>query len=227
MNKALINSIKRDFPEDALYISDLLSQINDEVALIIDKYSSNEDKIIFVEELHKIESKIKNIILELDISYGQISIGNLVDENISSEEKINPNYKNYKVDNTIEHSLLEELTHIRPYGFKFVTGEVVGARTWKDVFIRTCEILLKIDEKKFMSFENQTRMNGETRDYFSKDSSNIILPVKILDKIYVTTSMSANGFSELIVLMLKEYGYNVAEYKLYFYADYTPLHRKL
>ena len=226
MNKLLINSIKRDFPEDALYFSDLLSQINDEVALIIDRYSSNEDKILFVEELNEIESKINNIILELDISYGQISMGNLVDENISSEEKINPNYKNYKVDSTIEHSLLEDLTHIRPYGFKFVNGEVVGARTWKDVFVRTCEILLKIDEKKFMSFENATRMNGETRDYFSKDSSNIILPVKILDKIFVTTSMSANGFSELIVLMLKEYDYNVDEYKLYFYADYTPLHRK-
>lgn len=225
MNKLLINSIKRDFPEDALYISDLFSQINDEVGLIIDKYSSDEDKIVFVEQLHEIESKINHVILELDISYGQISIGNLVVD-ISSEEKINPNYKNYRVNNTIEHSLLEELTHIRPFGFKFVTGEIVDARTWKNVFVRTCEILLKIDEKKFMSFENQTRMNGETRDYFSKDSSNIILPIKILDKIYVTTSMSANGFSELIVKMLKEYDYNVDEYKLYFYADYTPLHRK-
>ena len=68
-------------------------------------------------------------------------------------------------------------------------------------------------------------MNGELRDYFSKDSSNIILPIKIMDKIYITTSKSANGYSRLIVKMLKEYDYDIDEYKLYYIADYSPLHK--
>ncbi len=224
--KKLLNSIKREYPENAVYMSKLIGQVQDQVEAIIGKYSLEEDKDIFVEELIEITHIIEEIKNELDINYGQLTMGKVRRESIGEEEKLNPNYENYKVDNTIEHSLFEDLTHIRPYGFKYGTCEIIKAGTWKDVFIKTCEELLKIDEKKFMNFEKLTRMNGELRDYFSTDSSNMILPIKIMNKIYITTSMSANGYSELIVKMLKEYDYDVEKYKLYFSADYSPLHLK-
>ncbi len=222
--KKLLNSIKRDYPEDAIYISKLIGQVQEQVEVIIGKYSLEKDKDIFVEELIEITHIIEEIKNELDINYGQLTMGQVKHEYIGEEERLNPNYENYKVDNTIEHSLLEDLTHIRPYGFKFNNGEIIKVGTWKDIFIKTCEELLKIDEKKFMSFEKLTRMNGDLRDYFSTDNSNMILPIKIMNKIYITTSMSANGYSELIVKMLKEYDYDIEKYKLYFAADYSPLH---
>lgn len=223
--KKLISSIKKDFPEDAIYISNLISEIKNKVEIIIDVYSFEENKDEFIQELTNITKIIEDIKSDLDINYGQLTMGKLRNEKIDAEERLNPNYEQYRVDNTIEHSLLEDLTHIRPYGFRFNNNELILASTWKDIFIKTCEMLLKIDEKKFLSFEKLTRMNGELRDYFSKDSSNMILPIKIMNKIYITTSMSANGYSELIVKMLKEYDYDIDNYKLFFNADYSPLHR--
>lgn len=223
--KELLNSIKKDFPEEAIYISNLISELKNQVEVIIDYYGFEENKDELIEKLIKITNTIEGIKNDLDINYGQLTMGELRNEEIKAEEKLNPNYKKYKVDTTVEHSLFEDLTHIRPFGFKFVVDELIKAGTWKEVFIKTCEILFKIDEKKFMSFERLTKMNGELRDYYSKDSSNMILPVKIMDKIYITTSMSANGYSDLIVKMLKEYEFDIDSYELYFYADYSPLHR--
>lgn len=223
--KKLLNSIKREYPEDAVKISKTINDLKNEVEVIIKKYSKQEDKKVFIEELLQISHKIHEISHDLDINYGQLTMGTIKQDYISDEERQNPNYENYRVDNTIEHSLLEDLTHIRPYGFKFSNYEICKANTWKDIFIKTCELLLTIDEMKFMSFEKLTRMNGELRDYFSTDSSNMIFPIKIMNKIYITTSMSANGYRELIAKMLREYDYPIGIYKLYFYADYSPLHK--
>ncbi len=225
MIKNLLKSIKKDFPEESIYISNLISELKNQVEVIIDAYSFDEDKELFIEELNQINGRIKDIKSELDINYGQLTMGELRNEVVKDEEKQNPNYEKYIVDNTIEHSLLGDLTHIRPYGFKFITDELIHASTWKDVFIKTSEILLQIDEKKFMNFEKLTKMNGELRDYFSTDSSNMILPIKIMNKIYITTSMSANSYSEIIGKMLKEYDFDIEKYKLYFSADYSPLHK--
>lgn len=230
--KNLLNSIKRDFPEDSVYVVETLQQLNDELNSLMGKYenkssnnNANPTYKNILEELLSIKLKINEVINDLDINYGQLIIGNTIDKGISSEQRLSRNYKFYKVDTTLEHSLEENLTHIRPFGFKFLSGDVIESKTWKEIFIKTCEILFNIDEEKFTSFVDKTRMNGEVRDYFSKYDTNIILPVKIMNKVYVTTGMSANGFRDLIIKMLKEYNFNVEDYKLYFAADYSPLHR--
>ena len=221
--KELLHAINKDYPQDAANILYLMIQLKEYLQIVIDKYSLETDKDIFIEELTKIIESIEEVEIETDNNYGQLAMDGLGHENIKLEDKLSPNYEDYKVDNTIEHSLLEDLTHIRPYGFSFIDDKLINARTWKDVFLKTCEILIKIDEEKFMNFENLTRMNGEVRDYFSRDSSNIIDPIKIINKIYITTSMSANGYSEFIVKMLKEYDCDIDKYKLFFFADYSPL----
>lgn len=139
-------------------------------------------------------------------------------------EKDIPNYDEYKVDTTIEHSLNENFTHIRPYGFKFLTDEIIETRTWKEMVIETSEILIKIDEEKFLNFENMPKMNGKKRKHFSIDENDISgEPRKIGDKIYIETNLSSNGARNLIVKMLKQYGYGIKDYKVYFLADYTEI----
>lgn len=73
-----------------------------------------------------------------------------------------------------------------------------------------------------MNFENIPKMNGK-RKYFSKEKNNIREPIEINGKIYIETNMSSNGIRNIIVKMLKNYGYGIKDYKVYFMADYTEI----
>lgn len=80
-------------------------------------------------------------------------------------------------------------------------------------------------QKKFMSFENKTYLNGDTRDYFSKEEDNVDLPYRLSEKVYISTKFDANGFRDLLKDLIKEYGFNVEDFKVYFRADYKALHK--
>lgn len=220
MMKEIIESIKVHLPESSIRISRLLQDLLEEVEFIMENFISEG---YLPDKLDLIYKELEDITEAMKLGYGQL---NLLDgiHRSSSRKNTKPNYKDYEVDNTIAHSLLENFTHIKPYGFKFLDDELFEAKNWKSLYIKACEIFLKLDEKKFMSFENRTYMNGETRDYFSKEKENIDLPVKILDKIYISTRFGANEFRDILIKILKEYDYNVEDFIVYIRADYNPLH---
>ena len=91
--KKLINSIKKDFPEDAIYISNLISELKNKVEIVIDAYSFEENKDEFIQELTNITKIIEDIKSDLDINYGQLTMGELRNEKIDAEERLNPNYE--------------------------------------------------------------------------------------------------------------------------------------
>ncbi|WP_260441043.1 hypothetical protein [Parageobacillus thermoglucosidasius] len=91
--------------------------------------------------------------------------------------------------------------------------------------IKTCEILMEMDEEKFLSFENLETMNGKKRKYFSTDPNGMREPMDIKGKIYVETLMSSNGFRNLVIKLLKEYNLKISDYKIYLRADYSELNQ--
>ena len=108
------------------------------------------------------------------------------------------------MDNEVEHTLYENFTHIRPYGFKINSSELVEVKTWQDMMLKTCEMFLSIDAEKFLRFENNKTMNGKKNKYFSTKKDGLRKPEKVADKIYIETNMSGNSIRNLIVKILKE-----------------------
>ena len=219
--KDIIESIKIHLPESSVKISYILEELLDEIELVMENFIS---KGYLPDQLNNIYEELQNITEEMKLGYGQL---NLLSEPYSSkiEKGKRPNYEDYVVDNTIEHILLENFTHIKPYGFKFLNNELVEAKNWKALYVRACEMFLKLDEDIFLNFENKTIMNGQTRSYFSKEKKNVDNPVKILDKVYINAGFGANEFRDMLMKILKEYNYNVKDFKVYFKADYNPLHK--
>lgn len=218
--KEIIESIKAHLPESSIRIRRLLKDILDEVEFVMEHFIAEG---YLPDKLDNIYKELDGITEDMKLGYGQLNLLDGIRRSTSNKDE-KPNYKDYEVDNSVPHTLLENFTHIKPYGFKFIKDELIEAKSWKALYIKACEIFLKLDEKKFMSFESRTYMNGETRDYFSKDKENMDLPVKILDKIYISTRFGANEFRDLLIKILKEYNYNVEDFIVYFRADYNPLH---
>ena len=93
------------------------------------------------------------------------------------------------------------------------------------MLVKTCEILLALDEKKFLNFENVSEMNGKKNMYFTTNPSNMMKPKNVSGKIYIETNQSSNAIRNLLVKLLKKYQFKISEYKVYFRADYTNLNK--
>lgn len=218
--KEIIDSIKRYLPDSSIRLEDILQELLKEVEFVIESFSETGFLPI---ELSNIYDQLEEIIEDFKLGYGQLNLLEGI-ETINTK-KLRPNYESLAVDNTVPHTLLEDFTHIRPYGFVFANNELIEANSWKSLYIKSCELFYNINPNKFMSFENKTYLNGETKDYFSKEEGNIDLPVRLFDKIYISTRFDANGFRDMLINIIKEYGFNVEDFKVYFRADYRPLHK--
>lgn len=219
--KDIIESIKIYLPESSVKISSILEELLEEIEFVMEHFLSEG---YLPDQFNNIYEELENITDEMKLGYGQL---NLLDGNNSRRVNKNkrPNYEDYVVDNTREHTLLEDFTHIKPYGFMFLKKEFLEAKSWKSLYIKACEIFLKLDEDIFLRFENKTDMNGKSISYFSKTKENMDYPVKLLDKIYISTGFAANEFRDMLIKILKEYNYNVMDFKVYFRANYKPLHK--
>lgn len=228
----LINQIKDELPNKAIDIMEslellklVLSETVEEIGERINIYFSQKqyDKIPYYSTIaNDIEAwnvKIEEIFSAIDIDNTE------VEEEAEEEQEVKtiPNYDEYRVDTNVEHTLYESFTHKRPFGFKLREQPIVEVRTWQDMLVKTCEYLMEIDKKKFLSFENITSMNGKKNKYFSKTPKDMRKPKKIADEIYVETNQSGNAIRNLIIKLLREYHFSINEYKVYFRADYTNL----
>lgn len=234
--KEALKTVKIEFPDKAIdileslqllqeTISSTMEDINDKINEAFNNRDFNSVQMYskLAKETHSYEEKLEGIIDFIDVEIDDMILGNETDE--ETEKRIIPNYADYLVDHNIEHTLHENLTHKRPYAFKVSNYQKIEVNTWRDMFIKTCELLLAVDEDKFLSFENNERMNGKKNKYFSTDPSSMRDPKPVLDKIYVETNRNANGLRNTIVKLLKEYNFKVSEYKIYFRADYSEINR--
>lgn len=230
----VLNFIKDDFPDKSIDISESLELLKETIDDIIDKLSLKTREAYktrnfsLIEKYKEIgmaiddyENKIENIIDFTAIEQVDIS----QDDTAEIKLKNSPDYQKYLVDNKAEHTLYENFTHIRPFGFKFNTT-LIEVKTWQEMFLKTCEILLNKDEKKFLQFQDKVYMNGKKNKYFSTSEEVLRKPVNISGEIYVETNLSSNSIRNIIVKMLKEYNIKINDFKIYFRADYTTVNSK-
>lgn len=228
----IIEVVKEKFPKSAIDIfeslellKETISDTMDEMNEKMNKYyqerdftSRNEiDEIMMA--THKYEEVIENIMLKLEHE----EIIESEDEAVKNEGNIN--YEDYNVDHNIKYNLYEDLKHKRPYGFRMGDDEIIRISTWQDMFVKTCEILMEYDEKRFMDFEFIDKMNGKKKKYYSTSKNGMTIPLLINGKLYVEGNGSSNAHRNRVLKMLNEFDYNVDKYKIFLRADYSEIHR--
>lgn len=228
----VLKILKEEFPDKVIDIFESLELLKESIDGTVEVIAKKVNNTILTrefesmkkygelaEEINHIENQIEEVLDKLIIE--EAVIVEEIDE--EDEKRTITNYLEYEVDNNIEHTLYEDFTHKRPYGFKMNDQNMVRAKTWQDMLVKTCEYLLLIDEKKFMAFENRKAMNGKKNKYFSINTDNMRKPKKVSNKIYVEINQSGNAIRNLIIKLLKEYNFKISEYKVYYRADYSSI----
>jgi hypothetical protein len=111
-----------------------------------------------------------------------------------------------------ELTLSDDFTGKRPIAISLGDGNQTVVRSWKDVLVETCRLLIQLDENKFKNLEN---ING-MKSYISSKSLGMRKPISILDSMFIETNLSANAIRDLIKRMFVAYDRNDKEYKIYF-----------
>ncbi|HWO95137.1 hypothetical protein [Paenibacillus ehimensis] len=234
----VLQTLKTEFPNKAIDLCESLELIkevlNDTMNAINHKSNDAFVKRDFIARrqyddiavsLHNYEQQIDQFVATLSVD-----TVDLVNEDNDSDEETEkrkiPNYADYVVDNNVEHTLYENFTHKRPYAFRINENHIVEVKTWQEMLKKTAELLFTIDNDKFLAFEHTRGMNGKKNKYISVKLDGMRKPQLILDKVYIETNMSGNGIRNLILKMLKAYGYKATDYKVYFRADYTELNQE-
>lgn len=230
--KDWIDFLKKEFPNKAIDISESLQLLNETLSSTMEDintklneafaerdFQSMEKYSLIAKETHEYELKIGEIIDFIDME--ELQIQDEIYEEI--DKKAILNYDEYKVDHNVEHTLYDDFTHKRPYAFKINEYQLTKIKTWQDMLINTCEILIGLDEEKLLKFENNKAMNGKKKKYFSISPNQMRNPKIVSNKIYVETNQSANSIRNLIIKLLKEYEIKISEYKVFFRADYTNI----
>lgn len=234
LSKDMLKIINNNYPSKAKDIGETISLLN----LVLDELMnkiSQDVSVALKEKKHDIANNRLDLHKHIYEIYEENSeiveyIENIVSEDTEDlseyEENTIPNYDDYKVDQSIPHTLYEDFEHKRPVRFKLL-GNTVEANSWSKVLLETCEILYKVDANLFTSFINDKNMNGKKRNYFSLTGNNIRVPKQLQSAdIYVETNLNANSIKQIIIKMLKKYQVKLMEFNVYYRADYTELNIK-
>ncbi|WP_028983483.1 hypothetical protein [Sporolactobacillus terrae] len=229
----VINYIKINHPEKAIDLLDSLDLVKSVIEDTLDSIQSsmnqsfaqrNFERVQLCLEIakttHPLINKIDKLLTELDID----GVDQEIERDENYEKRTVPNYEEYVVDNRVEHTLYENFTFKRPYGYRLNSKtRLVEVKTWHDMLLSVCEILFSIDRNIFLSLEKDKSMNGRKKKYFSMTAKGMREPRLIAEKVYIETNLSGNSIRNLIIKLLKKYDKSVELFKVYFRADYTEI----
>ncbi|MFO7814397.1 MAG: hypothetical protein R6V14_01435 [Halanaerobiales bacterium] len=127
------------------------------------------------------------------------------------------NYDEYSLDKNQIHYLDENLKYTQPCAF-FLGNEQIKVESWSEMLVETSRILKDRDNKKFIAFMNNEDFKGARRPYFSFERKNMSDP-KIISlgckKIFIETNLSVNVINKLLHKLVKQYGIDLKEFKIY------------
>ena len=237
----LVAFVKNEFPVNAGEISDAIELLS----LALDGLLEHTSIALTQSQHDRNFAKSKELVsLSEEVSDFQSEIikwsNGLQDEVVAAEEDDSndtdeeedtapregnplPNYAEYRVDQSVPHTLYESFTHKKACAFTFC-GRKYQARDWKDLLIQVCDLLSNIDPNKIMSFIDDRSMVGSRIHYFGTKHVPYKNEKLTNTDVYVWINLSSNGKRNIIRKMLKKFNIPITEFLVYLRADYTPLH---
>lgn len=174
------------------------------------------------EQLNNIENYLRGFInntSNANIHQEKIEANNTNIESTITKQK--PDYESCKVDDTKPYSLDADFSKKRPVAFVF-EGKRYDVQSWKRFLIMVCELLNNKDSKLFQSFPEDKSMQGRTRKYFIRNSSQYHKKVAGTG-IWVLTNNDGSANCRTIIKMFEKYDIPITSMEIYIQTDYSLL----
>lgn len=125
-----------------------------------------------------------------------------------------------ELDQTSPHSLEEDFTYKRPFGFVLGDTAMKGLKTWKNLYVHVLSIYMRKDTARFSKIHQDERfISSRGNPLFSKTGKELRVAEKLADDFYLEINMSANMIRNAIRDVLEYFGENPMEMKVYLRED--------
>ncbi|MGH2485651.1 MAG: hypothetical protein ACRDHE_06540, partial [Ktedonobacterales bacterium] len=143
------------------------------------------------------------------------------DEQIASSVDPGRNERIIRELNTeTAHSLDEDFSYKRPYGFVLDGQAFTGTVNWRQLYHTLCRHLAQRDLALFATVPGDQHFVGARGKWaISRNPKHMIVPLLIADGIYAEGNMSANAFRDTIVRLLDKFGIRSQSLRLYLRQD--------
>ena len=224
--------LEKNYPqvaEDIYYSLELfVNSLDCSIEAIGKAISNNSKNFSSLPKIVKYGQIVTGISEKLNEYLNNLVKNEVVDETVQIEEdddeKSFPDYKKYKVDDEIPHTLMENFTHKKICGF-MLKGVRYNVSTWQEALITLSELLAEQDISIFESFTTSPAFMGRKNRYFSKSGYGNKYYHKLRNAdIYVWLNLSTSMICEIIKKVLRGYSISINSLYIYLRADYTPLH---
>ena len=155
-------------------------------------------------ELNELYNILKDLIKLLPIDGIQLSFVDL------DKLKIDREYR----------KLNEDLTYLRPKGYRLYRGKIVKVNSFKELYINLINYLYRLDSNKIISIINKTEFNGKYKPYFGKNIKEMTKPYKIDYNFYIETHFNANQFRDILLKLFRIYDIDIDFLEIYIDKDF-------
>ena len=125
-----------------------------------------------------------------------------------------------ELDKEEPHTLFEDFTYKRPYGFVLKGRACKGLVTWRNMYMQVCQVLSQMNSSRFKTLpENPAFISKRGNQYFSKDPDCFRWPLKVANGFYAEGNFSSNYICKMIADLLTAFGISHDNMVIYLRED--------
>ena len=125
-----------------------------------------------------------------------------------------------ELDKTSPHSLDEDFTYKRPYGFILHDSAIKGLKTWKNMYLHVLNLLKTKAPEKFAQLPKEEKfISKRGNPLFSKTGKELRVAEKLSEGFFVEVNLSANMIRNNIKELLAFFGIEPLSMKIYLRED--------
>jgi hypothetical protein len=196
----------RQILEDLEAVRENLLALSDDIWLSIDHNDSEamEEGVQFKRAYNEKMAAFDKLAAELSVLVQQHTSVNLESEEQTGLEDRERNERIIRELNRNEpHSITEDFTYKRPYGFILDGQAATGITTWRRLFEILCRQLLTRDSQRFRALtDNQDFISNRGHRHFSPKEQDLRVAGLVGDGMYAEVHFSANGLRDMIRRLL-------------------------
>ena len=150
----------------------------------------------------------------MDRRHACVSVNRIESDTVESKQTI------HERDRAEAHSLDEDFSYKRPYGFILCGKTYTNIKNWISMYLLVCELLSQRNPTRFAALpDNPNFIHRLDNLSFSRNANNLRKPNRLLNGIYVETNLSANSIVKRIGQLLDLFSIERSEFAIYLRED--------
>lgn len=125
-----------------------------------------------------------------------------------------------ELDKTSPHTLEEDFTYKRPFGFILQDSAIKGLKTWKNMYLHVLNLMKTLSPDKFTLLPKDDKfISKRGNPLYSKTGKELRVAEKLNEDFYVEVNLSANMIRNIIRDLLAHFDIDPLNMKIYLRED--------